>query len=388
MARNLTDKGVAQLKTRDKQYAHPDPQLPGHYVRVNPTGNKKYVAVARDPRGKQVWTTVGDAAFMEIEEARAKAREIIKRVKAGEDRAGPQSFEAITNEWLKRHVDARGLRASKDIRYTLGKHILPVWGGREFELICRGDVTALMDAVEDKSGARTADRVLEIVSGVTRWYEKRNEQYTSPIVRGMKRYLTKDHARDRILSDDEIRALWDAAKTANGYGALMQLLLLTGQRLSKVVTMRWADIAEDGTWTIPAEAREKTNAKELVLPRVALDIINSQPRFAGNPYVIAGRNNSQHLSRFKSRQQDFRAATNFPDFRLHDLRRTARSLMSRAGIRPDIAERVLGHAIVGVQGTYDRHSYREEKAHALKALASLIELIINPAPAKKVVGLR
>jgi integrase len=63
---------------------------------------------------------------------------------------------------------------------------------------------------------------------------------------------------------------------------------------------------------------------------------------------------------------------------IHDLRRTARSLMSRAGVRPDIAERVLGHSIKGVEGTYDRHSYREEKAHALRVLASLIENIVNP----------
>ena len=65
-------------------------------------------------------------------------------------------------------------------------------------------------------------------------------------------------------------------------------------------------------------------------------------------------------------------------YTVHDLRRTARSLMSRAGVRPDIAERVLGHAINGVEGIYDRHSYRDEKAHALRALASLIDSIVNP----------
>ena len=230
MARNLTDKGVAALKPRDKQYAFPDPQLPGHYVRVTPTGNKSFVAVARDPRGKQVWTTIGSASLIGIEEARTKAREVIKRVKGGQDRDGPKNFEVTANEWLKRHVDANGLRDAKEIRRVLGKHLMPVWGGREFESIRRGDVASLLDAVEDESGARTADKVLEIMSGVSHWYEKRHEDYTSPIVRGMKRYLTKDHRRDRILSDDEIRTLWAAADKANGYGVLVRLLLLTGQR--------------------------------------------------------------------------------------------------------------------------------------------------------------
>jgi integrase len=78
------------------------------------------------------------------------------------------------------------------------------------------------------------------------------------------------------------------------------------------------------------------------------------------------------------------AKAEISDWRLHDLRRTARSLMARAGVRPDYAERVLGHVQQGVQGIYDRHQYRDEKADARRRLASLIESIINP-PAGNVV---
>jgi integrase len=385
MARNLTDKAVAALKAKPKLYAFPDPQMPGHYVRVTPTGNKSFVAVARDPRGKQIWSTLGNTNLLKIEEAREQAREVIKRVKAGQDRAGPKSFESVAKEWLHRHVDAKGLRDAYEIRRILTKHMLPAWGGREFESIRRGDVATLLDQVEDESGARTADKVLELMSGVSRWYEKRNENYVSPITRGMKRYGTKDHARSRILDDDEIRQLWAACDTANGYGALVKLLLLTGQRREKVAAMRWQDIGPDGTWTIPTVAREKNNAGELLLPKLALDIINARPRFASNPYVIAGRD-SGPIRSFHGPRDALKRKLGFDDWRLHDLRRTARSLMSRAGVRPDIAERVLGHAIKGVEGTYDRHSYREEKAHALKALAGLIETIVNPT--ENVVALR
>jgi len=378
VARKFTDKHVAALKPRDKQYAQPDPQQPGHYVRVNPTGSKSYVAVARDPRGKQVWTKIGDAKLMEIEEAREKARLVIKRVRDEQDKAGPKSFDYVANEWLLRHVDANGLRDEKEIRRILHKHILPAWGGREFESVRLDDVTTLTDTVEDESGTRTADKVLEAMSSISHWYEKRRENYTSPIIRGMRRYKTAEHARDRILNDDEIRKLWNAAETANGYGALVRLLLLTGQRLSKVIAMRWDEIDADGVWHIPAEKREKGNAKELVLPKLALDIINAQPRFDSNPYVLAGKSYSGHIAKVKTKLKSFRHATCFDNFRLHDLRRTARSLMSRAGVSPHTAERVLGHTIKGVEGTYDRYSYKDEKAHALRALASLIESIINP----------
>ena len=70
-----------------------------------------------------------------------------------------------------------------------------------------------------------------------------------------------------------------------------------------------------------------------------------------------------------------------PNWTLHDLRRTAKSLMARAGVRPDISERVLGHVIAGVEGVYDRHSYLEEKRDALEKLAAMIERILNPLPA-------
>jgi integrase len=391
MARKtLTDRGVAALKPRLKLYAHPDPQLPGHYIRVTPAGSKSFVAVARDPRAKQVWTTIGSAAHISIAEARERARDAISRTKAGEDRAGPQSFQSVAEEWLKRHVDAKALRDAYEVRRVLTKHVFPEWAGRDFESIRRGDVAKLLDKVEDDSGTRTSDKALSAISSICHWYERRHEDYVSPIIRGMKRYSSKEHARKRILSDDEIRAVWNLEPTTglpSSYLDVIKLALLTAQRREKVAGMRWDDVSIDGVWKIPTEAREKDNAGELILPDMAIEIIKRQPRFASNPHVFAGRNGS-HTRNFHGPRDALRASLGMgTDWTLHDLRRTARSLMSRAGVRPDIAERVLGHAIKGVEGVYDRHSYREEKAHALKALANLIENILRP-PGKKVVSIR
>ena len=177
--------------------------------------------------------------------------------------------------------------------------------------------------------------------------------------------------------------MWKQAEANGTFGAFIRLLLLTSQRRDKVAAMRWNDITIDGTWTIPAESREKGNAGELVLPEIALEIIRKQDRFADNDHVFAGRGGS-HLSGYSKAKAAFDTKCKISPWVLHDLRRTARSLMSRAGVRPDIAERVLGHAIQGVEGVYDRHAYREEKAQALKRLAGLIEMILNP-PAKNVV---
>src|SRR5262245_30504285 len=384
--RTLTDNMIAGLKPKAKRYAMPDPKLAGHYVRVTPTGAKSFVAVARDPRGKQVWHTIGSTDLHKLDEARELARAAMKAIKAGESREGPQAYELVAREWLKRHVEAKGLLSGRELQRSLEKHVLPAWAGREFTSIKRIDVAKLLDTIEDSAGPTAADAALGVVRAISNWYSTRNDDYVSPVVRGMRRANPKERARDRILSDDEIRAVWKQAEANGTFGALVRLLLLTGQRRTTVAEMRWEDV-EGNVWTIPnGNKRKKGTARELVLPEVALEIIKAQPRFASNPFVFAGRING-HFSNYGWGKRTLDAKLPFiPQWGLHDLRRTARSLLSRAGVRPDIAERVLGHAIRGVEGTYDRHSYREEKAHALNAVAALLEAIINP-PAGNVVGL-
>src|SRR6516165_2027873 len=112
MRKTLTDKGVGALRPRPKHYAHPDPQLPGFYVRVQATGGKSFAAVARDPSGRQVWTTLGTPETMPIEEARSRAREAMQRVRDGLPAIEPkgEAFGAVAAEWLTRHVRKNGLR--------------------------------------------------------------------------------------------------------------------------------------------------------------------------------------------------------------------------------------------------------------------------------------
>jgi integrase len=385
--RTLTDISIAALKGKPKRYAIPDPKLAGHYVRVTPLGSKSFVAVARDPRGKQVWHTIGSTDLHKLEEARELARAAMKAIKAGADRAGPQSFQAVADEWLKRHVEAKGLLTANNLKRLLDNHILPTWGGREFTSIRRADVARLLDTVQDTAGPTAADCVLGVIRAIGNWYSIRSDDYVSPVVRGMRRTNPKERARERILSDDEIRVVWEQSEANGTFGALIRILLLTGQRRTTVAAMRWQDISLDGVWTIPNGARRKGTGRELALPESALAIVRGQTRFVDNLFVFAGRGKRHYNSYSKAKVAFDAKLPDMPQWGLHDLRRTARSLMSRAGVRPDIAERVLGHAIQGVEGVYDRHSYREEKAQALKALAGLIETILR-GPADNVVVLR
>src|SRR5262245_62111886 len=117
--RTLTDNMIAGLKPKAKRYAVPDPKLAGHYVRVTPTGAKSFVAVARDPNGKQIWHTIGSTDLHKLDEARELARLAMKAIKGGKDRSGPETFERVAEEWLKRHVHAKGLITGPDIDRNL-----------------------------------------------------------------------------------------------------------------------------------------------------------------------------------------------------------------------------------------------------------------------------
>ena len=375
--KTLTDSMVTALAPRPKPYAVPDPELAGLYVRVQPTGTKKFVAVTRSPSGKQKWITLGAANVYSIAEAREKAREAIKATREGKSQAGPEAFETVANDWLKRHAEAKKLIRSASFRRCINLHLIPAWQGRNFASIRRGDVAKLLDSIEDKSGPVAADYTLAIARMIFNWYATRHDDYASPIVKGMNRTNPKERARDRTLNDDELGQVWRVAESNGMFGAFIRLALLTGQRREKLLAMRWEDI-KDGEWCIPSAKREKGTAGCLALPKAALDIINAQPRLESNPYVFPGRGGG-YMQGMGKRKAEFDAKlTGVAPYVTHDLRRTARTLMSRAGIRPDIAERVLGHVRGGVEGIYDLHQYRDEKAHALNALAGLIETIISP----------
>ena len=388
--KSLTDPMILKLKPEAKRLTVPDPELRGHYVRITPKGAKSFVAVARDPGGKQIWATIGGADVLTIAEAREQAREAIQRIKAGQPAfevppAKPDTLQDIAESWMQRHVRAKGLRTEPEISRILAKHIYPILKDRDFETIKRSDVTKLLDTVEDGSGPRQADTVLATLSSIMHWHAARADDYAPPIVRGMSRYDPHAKKRARILDDDEIRDLWAAADKGGQFGAFLKLLLLTGQRRQKVAAMRWQDLTLDGTWDIPTEAREKGNGGTLLLPEVAQEIIRSQKRIGDNPYVFAGRG-AGHFSGYGLLKRGIDKEAQITPWVIHDLRRTSRSLMARAGVRSDIAERVLGRVLPGVEGIYDRHSYRAEKAEALKRLAGLIETILNP-PGENVVRL-
>ena len=140
----------------------------------------------------------------------------------------------------------------------------------------------------------------------------------------------------------------------------------------------------NGVWTIPA-MRMKAGVEHVVpLSAAALDVLASLPSNGGLIFTVDGLTPIGGFGYFK---RQFDRTVPLPNWTLHDLRRTARSLMSRANVPERHAEACLGHVVPGVAGIYDRHKYLDEMRRAYELLASQIETIVNP-PTGNVVAFR
>src|SRR5262249_46163067 len=196
--------------------------------------------------------------------------------------------------------------------------------------------------------------------------------YISPLGRGGRRTSPQQLARARVLTDNELRRLWLAAEKYPGpFGRYLQFTLLTATRRGESAGLRRDELTDNDTvWIIPA-SRAKPK-KDIVVPlsKAAQRIIATQPMLGDH---IFGTDGSKPLGGFALRKAGFDKVSGVSDYRLHDLRRTARTLLSRAGVNSDIAERCLGHVIGGVRGVYDRHEYQNEKRHAFEVLVDQIE---------------
>jgi integrase len=284
------------------------------------------------------------------------------------------TLQSISQEYLKRR--AGELRSKKQIQSALERLVYPKLGSRQIAEIRRSEISRLLEDIADEQGPVAADYVLSVVRRIMNWHASRSDDFRSPIVPGMAQTKPAERTRERILTDDELRAIWKAAEEGSGpFGALLRFILLTACRRTEAAAMTHSEVV-GSDWTIPA-ARYKTKRKiTLPLSKAAQELLASIPRVKGVDFVFTG--GRVRLSGFGARKASFDEACGVTGWVIHDLRHTARSLMARAGVPSDHAERCLGHMITGVEGTYDRHDYLEHMRRAFEMLAAQIDRIINP----------
>jgi integrase len=392
MARGFTDIAVKAFKPESARREIPDPGCAGLYLIIQPSGHKSFAARFRfegrpkklslGPLSLVAARKAATAALLEAKEgrdptaAKQQAKADRRAVEANTFQFTAERFMTLT-AGMRRDGDGKvtftgNIRTAARRLRDLERAIFPTLGHRPVADIKRSEITELLDNIELESGPVAADRSLALIRRILNWHATRADNFAPPVIKGMARTSTKERARSRILTDNEIRAIWNS-KQSGAFPALVRFLLLTGARRAEAACMRWEEI-DGGNWVLPAN-RNKTK-KELTRPLSAAAIAVIEGQRSDCPFVFSkGR---KAISTFSRDKVAFDAALGMGDWRIHDLRRTARSLLSRAGIDADIGERCLGHALPGVRGTYDRHDYQHEMRRAYDALAALIGRIVNP----------
>lgn len=278
----------------------------------------------------------------------------------------------------------------------MNREIIPAWRGRRLSEISRPDVHDLLDRLVDRGSPVQANRTLAALRRLCNWAIERDLIAVSPCDRV--KAPAPETSRDRVLTDDELRLVWQGAEVLGWpFAPIVKLLILTGQRRSEVAGMRWNEIDSTAkNWTIPA-ARCKNGIEHVVpLASPAIAILESLPRIAGSDLVISftGRSPFDGFGPAKVRLDAAIAVKNgapLPDWRLHDLRRSFATGCARLGVQLPVVEKFLNHiggSFRGIVGVYQRHDFAHEQRAAIDAWARHVESLVNGAPAANVVDIR
>ena len=396
----LTVARIEAAKPKEKRYELPDAALPCFYLVVQPTGYKSF-ALRYRAAGKPRKLTIGAFPKMSLEAARKLAREAAVAVARGEDpgeakkaarRASdvPQTIEELAALFMERYARKNTREVTwRETERILHHDVLSKWQGRRLDSIRRRDVIALLDGIASGHSV-AANRVLAALRRMFAWACERDLLEASPCY-GV-RPPSQEVSRDRVLNDDELRLVMRAASALEPpFGPFMRMLALTLQRRSEVAGMRWSEINwAERLWTLPA-ARTKNASEHIVpLPGAAMDILEAMKatKFANSDYVFTGTGRSpvSGFSKAKRQLDSLIAAENggpiAPPWRLHDLRRTGASKMPRLGVALPVVEKVLNHtsgSFAGVVGTYQRHSFADEKRQALETWAAFLDRLCGGA---------
>jgi Arm DNA-binding domain/Phage integrase family/Phage integrase central domain len=374
-----------------------DENMESFGLMVTAAGHRSFIVQYRAAGRSRRYTI---KANQSLAKARKQAKSVLGSVAEGRDPVFEKreqrkrkaeeanTLKAIAEEYLRREEQKKELRSIGERRRIFERNIYPKLGSRQIDSIRRSEIVRLLDRIEDDSGASMADHVLAVLRRLMSWHASRSDDFRSPITRDMARTRPKERARERVLSDDELRAVWKAAGTFPGpYGHLVKFILLTATRRREAANMRRQEVT-GSEWLIPA-ARHKSKGEFLLpLSKATCEVLATIPAIGTKGWVFTtdGERPIAGFSKFKRqfdnhvlallREHDPNAKP-LSRWTTHDLRRTGRSLLSRAGVTPDHAERCLGHVIGGVRGTYDRHSFEREKAQAFEALAALVARILD-----------
>ena len=369
-----------------------DDAVPGFGVRARKGGSKVYV-VQYTIGEKTRRMSLGKVELQGVDKARDKAKDILAAVRMGQDPAGEKqrdrttatdTFKAIADRFLAFQKTQLRPRSYDDVERHLMLHGKSLHG-LLLAKIQRQDIASVISAVRAKGAAVTANRVRATISSFFSWAISEGLVDHNPVTGTLR---TEEKSRERVLSYDELHLIWNALEDDH-FGAVIKLLLLTGQRAAEISGLRWSELTGDDAFVLVPERTKNGREHSVPLSEPARAIVAAQPRRQGSDgklrdlvFGYADGPFSGWTGARKLLNARIEKATGkpLPHWTPHDLRRSFATHGSKLGIQPHVIEAILNHVSgfrAGVAGIYNRNPYDAEKRQALDIWADHLLAIVE-----------
>jgi integrase len=387
-----------------------DDEVRGFGLKITSTGRKTFILQYRlGGRGTPSRYTIGAYGALAPAQARDVAADLKHQIAKGID---PRQHKLQKAKEFQRKIDPTStvsglidlfamkhlsrLKSGKDVRKLLDREVRPIWGARETARVSRRDVVDLLDNIEDRAGPYARNHATAAIRKMFNWATARDPDLPNPTLR-----LTMNSVkeRDRVLSESEVREIWAATdRLVSVFCPFTKILFLTAQRRSEVAGMTWSELGDldKSIWSIPAARTKNGIAHEVPLSAAALTVLKQIPRLGIHVFTTDGETSISGFSKFKhsldtailmlrrknrtGKDTDFDEIKFMERWTLHDLRRTAATVMAKRGAHPYVVERLLNHVsgtLSGVAKIYNRHDYWEERRAAIDSLSDYVNKVLS-----------
>lgn len=388
----LTETALKALKPKEKPYTLADDR--GLYVEVFPTGGLVWRFRYR-LNGKQEKLTLGKYPALTLKNARIKRDEAAQAAAMGTSPAQQKQLAKVAAadattvaEFGERYFRELVAKDRKDIklpRRYFDKAIVPAIGAKPVRSVTTEDVRAIIWRKKDEGFDAAAAAIRGVLKRLFDFAQTAGLVTVNPVLALPMRHVHKARSRDRALSPEEIRIFLTAAFESNirrQFKIGLHLILLTMVRKSELLLARWAQVdLEQAEWHIPAE-NSKTGKPHIVfLSKQSVALFKELHALAGgSELVLPGRGSLTKPFAHNAINSALKVALtgqDIPAFTIHDLRRTASTLLHENGWPSDVVEKALNHTIGGVRGVYNRAEYESQRREMLQFWADYIEQLMG-----------
>ena len=377
---NFTDAWLRKLKPPVQREDFRDRGTRGLQLRSSPSGVKTFSFVFR-LGSKMGRATLGKYPDVDLKFARTKADEFRKLVSQGVDprsekrtkrRLQEMTVELMVHEFIQTYAKPKN-SSWKQAESNLRLYLSNFYGTQPISEVTRADIHQILDDLIARNKQTAANRALAHIRKFFGWLVERGYLNHSPADHIKPRH--KESERDRVLSDAEIKAIWNAAEAMSGpYSAWLKLLLLCGQRRVETASMRRSQII-DGSWHLSATDTKNKQPHIIPLPNQAQRLVDQLIEKEGNFLIKSGRNGDRPVNGFSKAKLQMDRLSGVQNWKFHDLRRTVATNLTKLGIDRLILQKIINHSERGVTQIYDRYSYMDEKREALQKWADRLDEI-------------